>query len=121
MHSCGQIEHSRNLVDDRSSQVGGTQRLVTKDGYVIPLEMCNGLVYLDMHPPSDDEYHNLPHVVLTSDEEWNPSILDNGSCGVSNVPGNKSKSSQASTIKGWKTYKSMIWMLAALSALYLTK
>lgn len=121
VHSCGQIEHFRNLVDDRSSQVGGMQRLVTKDGYVIPLEMCNGLVYLDMHPPSDDEYHNLPHVVLTSDEEWNPSILDNGSCGVTNLPRKISESDQTSNINGLRFSKPILWVLGVLFSCYLIK
>ena len=32
---------------------------------------------MDMHPPSDDELNDLPHVVLTSDIDWDPSIVDN--------------------------------------------
>ena len=32
---------------------------------------------MDMHLPSDDELDDLPHMVLTSDIDWDPSILDN--------------------------------------------
>ena len=32
---------------------------------------------MDMHPPSNDELDDLPHMVLTSDIDWDPSIVDN--------------------------------------------
>ena len=32
---------------------------------------------MDMHPPSDHELGTLPHVVLTSDTDWNPTKVDN--------------------------------------------
>jgi hypothetical protein len=32
---------------------------------------------MDMRPPSDAEFDTLPHVVLTSDVDWDPSIIDN--------------------------------------------
>ena len=32
---------------------------------------------MDMHPPSDEEYDALPHVVLTSDMDWDPAVVDN--------------------------------------------
>jgi hypothetical protein len=30
----------------------------------------------DMHPPSDHELDTYPHVFFTSDETWNPTIMD---------------------------------------------
>jgi hypothetical protein len=30
-----------------------------------------------MRPYNDHEWDTLPHVILTSDTEWNPSVLDN--------------------------------------------
>ena len=30
-----------------------------------------------MRPFTDEEWNELPHVTLTSDEEWNPSVMDN--------------------------------------------
>ena len=47
------------------------------DGYAIPLQIRGGLAYLDMHPPNNDEYDALPHVILTSDVDWNPTIIGN--------------------------------------------
>ena len=37
IHSSGQIEWYTNTVDDKSVQVGGQQRIVTIDGYSMPL------------------------------------------------------------------------------------
>ena len=31
---------------------------------------------MDMHPPSNEEFDQLPHVVLTSDVDWDPAIVD---------------------------------------------
>ena len=32
---------------------------------------------MDMHQPSDEELDELPQVVLTSDMDWDPSVVDN--------------------------------------------
>ena len=32
---------------------------------------------MDMRPPSDEELDDLPQVVLTSDMDWDPTIVDN--------------------------------------------
>ena len=76
IHSSGQIEDYRNKVDDRSMKVGGRQCITTNDGYVFPLDILNGLPYLKMYPPTDDELKSLPHVILTSGARWNPKVLD---------------------------------------------
>ncbi|EEC44015.1 predicted protein [Phaeodactylum tricornutum CCAP 1055/1] len=77
IHSSAQLEHYRNTVEDRSRNVGGQQRIVTLDDYIIPLHVRQGLPYMDMRQPTDSEFESLPHVVLTSDIDWDPSILDN--------------------------------------------
>lgn len=74
--SSAQMEHFRTQVNDRCCSLGGQQNLVTLEGYVIPLQFRGGLPFVDIHPPSDEELHTLPHVILTSDEVWDPSILD---------------------------------------------
>ena len=76
IHSSGQIEYYKNAVDDKSSKVGGKQCIVTPDGYVIPLNIKNGLAYMDMSKPTDQEFSSLPHVVLTSDSNCDPKLLD---------------------------------------------
>ena len=31
---------------------------------------------MDMHPPSDEEIDQLPHVIITLDIDWDPAIVD---------------------------------------------
>ena len=76
IHSPTQLESFHNEVNDRSTKVGGGQCIKTNDGYSFPLDICDGLPYLPMRPFTDEEWKNLPHVVMTSDTDWNPNILD---------------------------------------------
>ena len=49
--SCAQMEHFQADVNDKSIRVpGGTQCIRTLDGLVIPLNMRNGLPYIDLRP-----------------------------------------------------------------------
>lgn len=54
--------------------------MVALNDYVIPFAVCDGLVYMDMHPPTDAEFNEgptqLPQLVLTSDQKWIPSCID---------------------------------------------
>ena len=76
MHSPGQFEHYKNDVNDKSVHVGGLQRINTLDGYMVPLEIKNGLARMHMRPYTDDEWDTFPHVFFTSELEWDPSVLD---------------------------------------------
>jgi len=76
IHSSGQMEWHKQLVDDKSLKVGGKQQIRTLDGYIIPLDIKSGLPYVRMRPYTDDEWDTLPHVILTGDDNWNPSVLD---------------------------------------------
>ena len=77
IHSSGQIEYYRNQVHDRSIRVGGKQHIQTNDGYMIPLDIINGLPYMQMETHTDQEWEDLPHVILTEGAPWNPKVLDN--------------------------------------------
>ena len=46
IHAAGQMEWFNCQVDDRSKIVGGAQRIETSEGYVIPLSIESGLVYM---------------------------------------------------------------------------
>jgi hypothetical protein len=46
-------------------------------GYQLPLEFKNGLPYLHCQKPTDNELSLIPHVTMTSDVTWDPSIYDN--------------------------------------------
>jgi hypothetical protein len=76
IHSCGQMEHYGNMVNDRSMKVGGNQCIITLDGYVIPLDIINGLPYMKTAKHTDEEWDTLPKVVLTSPKRWNPMLID---------------------------------------------
>jgi hypothetical protein len=47
------------------------------DGYQLPLLFKNGLPYLHCRKPTDDELYLLPHIIMTSDVTWDPSLYDN--------------------------------------------
>ena len=74
--SAGQVEHYMNKVDDRSIKVGGSQCIITHEGYVLPLDVINGLAYLKISTYTDREWGALPHVILTAGQEWHPHLLD---------------------------------------------
>ena len=76
IHSCVKLESFGIRVYDRSKLLGGKQALVTPEGYVMPLDFENGLPYLPMRPYTDTEWRTLPHVVFTSDVDWDPSSVD---------------------------------------------
>jgi hypothetical protein len=46
------------------------------EGYIIPLTIKNGLPRLDIRPHTDHDFATLPRVYLTSELEWDPTVLD---------------------------------------------
>jgi len=76
IHSCIQWEAFGNTVNEKSIQFGGTQSVTTPCGYRIPLDIVNGLAYLNSRPFTDDEFDTCPHVHITCDMHWQPSRLD---------------------------------------------
>jgi hypothetical protein len=78
IHSAVQMEAFGLDVDEkpRKARHPGQQRIVTPDGYVIPLSIRNGLPYMDMRYPTDADMKNYPHVYFTEDTDWNPAQLD---------------------------------------------
>jgi hypothetical protein len=80
IHSSPQLEFYKNKVSDRSIKVGGLQRIETLDGYIIPISIKNGLPRMQIRPFTNDEWEQLPHVVMTGDTTWDPSVLDYDAC-----------------------------------------
>ena len=74
--SPAQLEAFDINVDDRSRKSGGTQSIITPEGYGIPITITQGLAYIPLRPFKDEEWDALPHIIMTSDEDWNPSIND---------------------------------------------
>ena len=77
MHSPCQMEWYKNDVNDKSFHVpGGLQRSKSLEGYIIPLLVKDGLARLEIRPYTDAEFDTLPHVFLTSELDWDPTVLD---------------------------------------------
>ena len=77
IHAAGQLEWFNCKVDDRSQHVGGAQSIQTSEGYVIPLFIEYGLVYMQsMRIPTDHDLQYYPHVLFTSSDIWDTSVLD---------------------------------------------
>ena len=77
IHSSGQIEWHNNFVDDKSTQIGGTQVIITYDGCIMPQVSKEGLMYLEfIGKPTNEDFLNYPSVHLTRFHPWDPTILD---------------------------------------------
>jgi hypothetical protein len=75
--SCIQMEsHGADINEKPRLLPGGKQRILM-DNYQIPLDINNGLAYLRCRPPYTHELETLPHIIMTADVDWNPSIFDN--------------------------------------------
>ena len=76
IHSVNQLcSFGLEVNDIPTSCYVGEQCICTPDGHQIPLAV-RGLCYMDMRVPTDDELAYLPHVLMTSDDPWDPHSLD---------------------------------------------
>jgi hypothetical protein len=76
IHSPCQFESYKNNVNDKSIHVsGGLQRIQTLDGYIIPLNIKDGLARLQIRTYKDHECDTLAQIILTSELEWDSSVL----------------------------------------------
>jgi hypothetical protein len=77
IHSSGQLKWCGNNINDHSIKIdSGRQQLTTPDGYVIPINIRRGLPYITMRPFTDEEFEELPHILWTSEDDWDPTSLD---------------------------------------------
>jgi hypothetical protein len=63
-------------INDRSRLLPGGKQRILMDGYQLPLDFKNGLPYLQCRAPTEEELASLPHIVMTSDVDWDPSHYD---------------------------------------------
>ena len=64
IHSSGQLEWFKTLVDEKSIKVGGTQLITTLDGYSVPLLIRDGLAYAP--PLEDPQITSWTHTLMSS-------------------------------------------------------
>jgi hypothetical protein len=77
IHSPCQCEWYKNDVNDKSILVaGGLQCIQTVDRDIIPLSIQDGLTHCNIRPYTNQEFDTLPHVILTLESKWDPSVLD---------------------------------------------
>ena len=50
--------------------------MVTPNQWIIPFNSINGLTIMPMHPSTDDNLDQHPHVIITSDDIWDPAVLN---------------------------------------------
>ena len=77
IHSKNQLEHFSCKVLVTAQCHGVHQVLYTLKSYAVPLNVHNGLFYIDMSIPNEDNLTHYPHSFITSDSEWDPVIIDN--------------------------------------------
>jgi hypothetical protein len=75
--SCLQIEAYGANINDRSRLLPGGKQRILIDGYQLPLDFKNGLAYLRCRKPNEEEVRSLPHIIMTADVDWDPSLYDN--------------------------------------------
>ena len=61
-------------VDEHSKTAGGQQQVVTLEGYTVPISINSGTVYI--HPVCVPSDHDVPHVVFTSPQQWDLTVLN---------------------------------------------
>ena len=75
--SCIKMEHYGAEINDKSRRLPGRKQRVLIYGYQLPLDIHNGLPYLRCRVPTTAEVNTLPHIIMTSDIDWDPSVYDN--------------------------------------------
>ena len=77
--SLPQAEHFGNIVNNCSQKIHEEgQNIETLDECTIPLNFINGLPYMSIQPFTNREWNTLDHIVLISDTEWDPCVLNGG-------------------------------------------
>ena len=76
IHSSPQIEKCKKIVDERSIKVGGRQHITSLDKHKTTISIRGDLPFILLCPCTDKEWQTLPHAMLTSEKDWDPTCLD---------------------------------------------
>ena len=75
-----QLAHGGCIVNDMPLSLGGTQCIATPattgPRRLLPLKIKDGLAYIKMTYPTEDDMSNLPRIALTKDSPWEPRQYD---------------------------------------------
>ena len=75
IHSSPQIEHYKNKLDNRSIKACSSQRTTTLDNHKVPTSVRNSLTFISLRPHTNFEWEKTHHIILTSDKDWDPTVL----------------------------------------------
>ena len=70
--SANNFRSAGNLYYDKPHKFGGKQIFVTTDGRERRMFICDGLAYLLLRCPADEDMELFPKVLLTPPGEWKP-------------------------------------------------
>ena len=71
------MESFQNNINDESLKVLGKTLCITTHGdHAFSLNIKSGLPYMNIRLCTDNKWKILPHVILTSDDERDPTILE---------------------------------------------
>ena len=76
IHSSPHVDHCKNILDDWSIKVGGGQHITTLDKHKTYVCIRRALPYILLYPNTDKEWITIPHIMVTSDIDWDPTCLD---------------------------------------------
>ena len=77
IHSVKQLSHFGLDLDDQSSVIPlHQQHMMTPDQWIISFNIINGLTRMPMQPSTDEDLDRLPHHIVSSDDVWDPTVLD---------------------------------------------
>jgi hypothetical protein len=67
------------------------------EGYIYPLNICNGLAHAITRPYTEEEWETLPHIIWMPDEEWDATVLNQGSISCAEVTGGEIESPECNS------------------------
>lgn len=76
--SCIQLEANGCVIYDKAPAFSSDASFphISIQGYILPLQVRQGLLYLPIRPPTTDELESLPCIHITSPQIWDPSRYD---------------------------------------------
>jgi hypothetical protein len=72
---CLQMEAHDVDINNHSRLLPRGKQRILMDGYQFPLDFKNDLPYLRCQMPTENDLTSLPHIVVTSDVDWDPKYM----------------------------------------------
>ena len=76
IHFFPQIDYCKNIVDYSFIKVDSGQHITTLNKWKIHVSILGAFPCMPLRPYTNKEWSTLPHFMLTSDVEWDPTCID---------------------------------------------